>query len=102
VAQQDSVEELASGRVAGLDAEGQALLDRVRSRGYLGSAAESGDGDSKAAQAVLERYLRDVRNIPTRVTAAVVPVAPVAPEPPVAPSPPPASRTATPKEETNP
>jgi hypothetical protein len=98
VAQRGSVEELASGRVAGLDAEGQALLDRVRCRAAEIAAAESGDGDSKAAQAVLQRYLRDVRNIPTRVTAAVVPVAPMAPEPPVAPPAPPASRTTTPKE----
>jgi hypothetical protein len=90
VAQQRSIDDLVSGQATDLGPEQQALLDRVR-RMAAEIAASDGDSGSSAAQGVLQRYLRDVRNIPTRVTATVAPVVPQAP---VAP------QRATPQEET--
>lgn len=74
LAQQRPLDELVSGQPANLAPEQQALLDRVRARAAEIAASESGDSSDVAAQAVLSRYLRDVRNIPARITAPVVPV----------------------------
>jgi hypothetical protein len=73
VAQHHPLEELVSGQVGGMTVKEQALLERVRAR-----AAEiaTQEGSGSSSQAVLQRYLRDVRNVPTHVTAQVVPMTP--------------------------
>lgn len=75
LAQQRSLEELVSREVTGLAPEQQLLLDTVRARASE-MAAENGDTGPAAGQAVLQSYLRDVRNVPGRVTGPVIPGVP--------------------------
>lgn len=79
LAQGHPVDELAVGQASGLAPDQQALLDMVRTRAAEIVATERGDASSEAGQSILKSYLRDVRNIPGRVTAPIVPVPPPAP-----------------------
>ncbi len=101
---QHSIEELAEGQVAGLSAEQQALLDRVRTRSQEialeGSSANMDGSSVGAATLSLQSYLRDVRSVPAHLTAHVVPVAPIAPVVPSISASPPSSSPTTSKEET--
>lgn len=86
------IEELVEGRAAGLSAEQQALLDRVRARAEEVAIEEGAGSNSNSngkregsgtATSTLQSYLRDVRSIPKSITAPGVPGVPAVPGVPI-------------------